>query len=220
MHQPQQRIAASPHSLNGENTKHLFGGYFFPLYFFKRRCWTKLFKREFLQLMHLLKIALFSCAGKRLLPTCSATWRSQCCWACGGAKICSGSRDFTSSKGILHWGGSCCRHSRVPFFWGAIPGWSLLLLSRAGVQPRAPWIWNISLLPQLYSLGAKGNLRLLSSSASHFCGCRVPKGLKTSIPEECWAALVPGSVLFQSGLQDPAHWWGARCAQDTWNLHL
>lgn len=55
MHQPQQEISASPHSLNGEKIKYLFGGIFSPLYFFRRRYLTKLFKREFLQLMHLLK---------------------------------------------------------------------------------------------------------------------------------------------------------------------
>lgn len=55
MHRPQEGISASPRSLNGEKTKHLFGGFFSPLYFFNRRCLTKLLKREFLQLMHLLK---------------------------------------------------------------------------------------------------------------------------------------------------------------------
>lgn len=36
MHQPQQGISASPHSLNEEKTKQLFGGFFPPI--FLREC--------------------------------------------------------------------------------------------------------------------------------------------------------------------------------------
>lgn len=178
MHQPQQGISASPHSLNGEKTKHLFGWGFFSLYFFKRRCSAKPFKREFLQLMHLLQTPnCFSLCWEKAAPSSlqfgSATWRSQCCWACGDAKICS-----TSSRWALQLGRLLLQAEQGPFLLRCNPGWSLLLLSKAGVQSRASCVWNIPLLPQLYSLGIKGNLRFISSSASHFCGSKVLKVLK------------------------------------------
>lgn len=165
-------------------------------------CLTRPFKREFLQLMHPLKTPIcFLCAGKRLLP-------AQCCLAVLLSSWWCQNLLREQSSHLLQVASAA--FFLFSFLWGVITGWSLLLLSGAGVQPRASCVCNISLLPQLYSLGIKGNLRLISSSASHFCASRVLKGFKYSIPVGCWAAQVPGNVL----LFIYAHWWEASCTQD------
>lgn len=61
------------------------------------------------------------------------------------------------------------------------------LVSAPPEQGRTSCVWNISLLPQLYSLGIKGNLRLIIS-APHFCGSRVLQVLNGMFNSNLWAA--------------------------------
>lgn len=213
MQQPQQGISASPHSLNGEQTKSVWGVYF-PLWFFKKRWLTKLFKREFLQLMHPLKTPVcFFCAGKRLLPAhcCLAVPQGEASAAelvvmpksAQGAEISpspSGSAAFFLFFSFL----LRCNHR---------------LVSAPPEQGRCS-TQSFSCLQCFFTsstlfLGNKRKLEAHVLLSLSFLWIQSPEGIKKLHPSGvlsstgAWECFIP-----VSGLQDPAHWWEASCAQD------